>query len=1002
MKTGNHVKGVLLWIEDRFEGEDLPDGDAWRALFGASTDHLFRMMDLHLEVASSYEEAMHAISKYDEPGESGAYLFCIVDLIIPREKGSDPAIKFGVETAREIKNRNIHFAFLSANANATRILDKEGLGAALYYPKEQGENPWRLPNALTMTVLSEFRAHVSWVTLDHITELLEPGSDILARFEPLEGAGEEKIDFAKYFPFFGSFREYIERCEYRGRLDYRRSFSVRSNRLHCDPFIQQAMLILLYPHILRNPNKMRVRYAPAESSDEMKRLQQDVALPSHQIIDIIRVNPKKTEIDAFKNLLRHTGASSGMTIYIIPNDESSEPYNELLREVQIMALEELPQSRQGDARDRLELIRRSSALAFDLCKLSPIEKKIPLPEGFIAPTELLINPINWTMLLEVGQVAENLSDPYEIIKEFIDAILEMEPDHRETIREAIRTFSPVPPGRMLKVGDRTFKQSEIGDKFPALIERTLDNWLNKSWCFPYALKPILLSDKRGREAGGRDEIDWEAWEDACYDVLVEILEEYMKHPGEKAPATPARMDLSRVYRFVKALGGPAFLSRNVKAISWDALEKLRWPHMRYPMPSAVTRRLKKAGRYLWIQPEGLDLAMALPTGRMRYRMLLDIVDQYWTTLEFGKKVVEHLPLGWRESIGCLLEIISDHRVGEAWSQEPGEVWDALLCLLRNGGPIMFITDQVLRGRPLSGGKEKQRAAEYLGRINGYGMILNRLRGSRKYRLAQHLALEAEDIHPDTARALSEAAQLLDLFEETEGKTGRDRMNDLAACMRDMLKAIAGSGLPRSSENAETDSWERSALLSDFYGNEGLWETKSKKWFVKDILEPIPGSLQERWTPSLLGTRVDYLWKALDLAMCMERTTRRHRYYDSYQFLTAIYDLRNRGKDTRPDAPLHVIETILDLFVAGLEGLLAQLSFCTSLAGEQELARKIDPEGVRVIPPEGLKYPAVNELAKVLRVKRGEDHWEMFTLGIPGEGVKDKPCYHRQGRIVEFT
>ncbi len=45
---------------------------------------------------------------------------------------------------------------------------------------------------------------------------------------------------------------------------------------------------------------------------------------------------------------------------------------------------------------------------------------------------------------------------------------------------------------------------------------------------------------------------------------------------------------------------------------------------------------------------------------------------------------------------------------------------------------MFIADRAMRGKPLSG--KKNSAREYLESVNGYGMILSRLRGSRRHRV----------------------------------------------------------------------------------------------------------------------------------------------------------------------------------------------------------------------------------------------------------------------------
>ncbi len=1002
MTTDNYSSSVILWIDDRFEGVSMPDENTWSTVFGAYSDQLFRLMDLNLEAAASYEEAMERIHEYENAAETGVFLFCIVDLRIPVRRGLEPKIRCGVAVAKELKRQGVQFVFLSANSDATDILGQHGLGATPYYIKEFGKDIFQLPRSLTMKILNEFRNHISWVKLVDIIHTLHPNSDIAMHYRTRCEQMRNMVPLT-YFPYFGAFRNYVERCEFREMFDFRQSFTIRSTRQHCDLFVQQALLILFHQDFLRTPRTIIFNYGHADDPDYISRVRQIGSREASRAINVIRVTPETTDEDEFKTLLNTIGVQQGKTIFVIPNDESADQYTGLLLEKHIMPIEELPQDRDGDPADREELVKRSSALAFQQWALSPnMERDFVLTKGYLQHTELLLNPINWMTMLEADAVAEDLSDPYEIVKEFMDALNGMSKRQRSVIRQALKKASPIPYKHLLLVGDSTFKQSEFGGELHFWIERVIGNWLNVSWRFPYALKSFFLNIESGGNGGGGPRIDWNAWEDNCYEILVEMLDLYKKLSPVGGSPTPRGIDLERVAKFIDVLGGKRYKTQDVDSIDWDALECLRWPHTRYPMPSAINRRLREAGRYLWIQPEGLDLATTLPAGRTRYKQLNDIVAQYWTVLTWGKEAAPSLPGGWRESIDYLIDILSTHRVEREWKTRPGDVWTALKSLIRNGGPVMFIADQAMRGKPLSG---KGSAGEYLESVNGYGKILSRLRVSRRHRVGGWLTpVWPSVVFDQDLRKFRDAARFLALFENEKKKGAPWRLNEIFESMRAMLNVLAGVKKPAGGKGGNADQGLDNVFsaLAGLVNDPKLKMMDNKDWYIGDVLKPFPDyAYGTEKIPSLLGSKIDYLWEILDLFSAMERATRRCRHYDGYHFFAAINDLRVWGKDA--DHPtgveLDVIENVLELFVASLEGLLAQLSFCARLAGETALADRITPPGVVVRPSEKVKLPTPKELSGVMEVKRHAKGWSISTLGIPGEGTRNRLCFDRMGEVV---
>ena len=163
MSTKTYAGGMIFWIDDNLENVAMPS-DPWTELFGEHSDRVYRLFDLSLEIATSYEEALERIDKFDSYGEAGTFIFCVVDLLIPLRPDKDPEMKYGAALAKELRKRGIALAFLSSNTGGTKILDQERLSTIPYHVKEQG-SIWRFPNSLTLNVLSEFHRRISWISV---------------------------------------------------------------------------------------------------------------------------------------------------------------------------------------------------------------------------------------------------------------------------------------------------------------------------------------------------------------------------------------------------------------------------------------------------------------------------------------------------------------------------------------------------------------------------------------------------------------------------------------------------------------------------------------------------------------------------------------------------------------------------------------------------------------------------------------------------------------------
>jgi len=987
MNGQTYSRGVLLWIDDRFlRLEERPE-ELWGELFGEESPRLFRLMDLNLQLAVSFDDALQAVERLTSAEAAGTYVVCIVDLKIPRRRGEEDQTRYGVDVAREIRRRNLPMFFLSSNSDATSILNEENLGTVPYYVKQKGQGPWRLPEDLARMVLSEFRNNVSWISLDDMVATIHEESRIVA-------TSRQCPEAFRYFPFFGPFSDFVWRWESRERSDLPHLFVVKATVDHCDAFIQQALLLILYQHFTLFPQVIRVHYGLADDGNYLDLLAADHVREDNNALSVVRARPESTPPEIFKHLIDTANERAGKTIFVLPNDESCDRYSELLHEYRIQVVDELPQIRLGDAAARSELINRACGLMLQRRNQnSGLGGELPLPMGYLAQPQLLINPIHWTVLHEAKDVARALSDPYEISKELLDAVANLSAEQRRAIRAAALACKPVPYEHLLRVGEATLRRSDVAGRLPDWIEQALDEWLNTSWHFPYGLSKQFaqyessdigkLRDAAAEERGAWRCQHWEEWEDGCLRTLVGMLGEYRDRRPEVetlAAESGRRADLARVFRFVRSLGGNDFLEEHAD-IDWEELESLRWPHHRYPMPAAINGRLKRYGRYLWIQPEGLDLASALPTGRIRYRTLAGIVEQYSSVLSWGTEIADRLPKGWQSSVRYLTEVIRGHRVAYEWEHDRQEMWWMLLGLLRNGAPLMYVVDQVLRGQPLDG-ESKDCARSFLSGVKGYGMILGKLRGSLGTRLGTYLVPRWNTTGvADHLEALRQASAL--------ARIPGERSSELYDTLLDLLTRVGGAGV---------DSVEQLASLwRAWMSDEALGLAKGDGWFVKD-LGKAKGPHPHAVIASLCGTKGDYLWHILDAFALLTHVTHRFRYFDGYHFLATLNDLRVTTKDTAPQVKLPVIETVLELFVASLEGLIAQLSWCLELHGDNDRARVVAPAGVVLERPEGFRAPSREELQKVQRVVDAGEGFAVYTLGIPGARQANRFCYHDGGFV----
>ena len=993
MNAQTYARGIVLWVDDRFEdvrSDGGTKGELWQEVFGNTSDRLFRLMDLSLEIACSREEAFEAIRNATSPGAAGAYVFCILDLNIPERSGMQPAMRHGIDVAKELQRRRVRFEFLSANANAATVLSRANLEKIPYHVKEQAAGIWRLPESLAQSMLGRFRRNISWVSLADVVANMHKDSDIVRTQAKFPQAFE-------YFPFFGPYEDFVHRWEHEGRLDLPGAFVVRSAEEHCHKFVQQALSLMLYDRFARRPGEVRVRYGDAHDPSYCRPSSLPGAEEDGNAVSIVRVSPEHTTVPEFRALLSNTGRLTGTVVFVLPNTEVADQYTQLVRAVHVPVVDDIPQTQVGDSAGRQELIARTCALVFQQWSLAPKENEaVPLPMGYLAHPELLINPIEWIAIQEAADVAIELSDPYEITKELFKAT-EIEDQHREELREAVTRRVPVPYHRLLRVGGETLRKSEVIAKLPEWMEEALDSWLSMSWRFPFGLRKQFAQAEEFRQ---RNESwcqeSWKAWEDSCFEVLVGMLEEYVETRGTQEPSTDRQKDLLRVKQFVDAVKGTRFLAGTASDVDWEALEGFRWPHHRYPMPAAINRRLRDAKKYLWIQPEGLDTALGLPWGRLRYRFLAEIVDRYSSVLDWAQSISPKLPLGWRSSVEHLVRVIQSRRIREIW-EDPTATWQALLGIAWNGVPTMFIADRILRGSrdglKLAGMRAKESAEKTLKESRGVGTLLGKLRSPDAARLTGCL------VNKWIPAAVERYEQLLRdsiCLLESAGLEQQDDVRIHTLGLARSVAALLGS-LNGTSQGGSGEQSDLASVYAAFLSNtnpDGL--NPIGKWADKPSDETV-AACPTAMLQSLFKTRGDYSWCVMELHSILTNLSYPYRFFDGYYLINAINDLRVRYKgNPYPKVDFPIAETLLDLFLASIEGLVAQLAFCLKAVGQTERAEEIVPKNVVIQLPQEFSPPAIEDLNKLLQVVETPDGYAVCMLGSPSGDAQRKLTYHEGG------
>lgn len=1009
MSLKTYSKGTLLWVDDDFAKNDFrgetSDADVWRRTFGNTESRVYRLLGLHLAIATSYEEACEALSDLSGPDNRDTYTIAVVDLRIPKTRAingstSIPDVKYGCMFAKKLLEKGIPFFFLSSQSSVADILHGFGLESVPYYRKciEAGRS--MMPEELARAVLNDFRNKISWIDIDSFFSSFSSDSVFPSNIFGFDASrrrdADHRVMARSYFPFFGSFRDFVERWEHRPFQGRSQTVVLRCPEFHSDEFIVQCLVIIFSPILRRD--KLTMRYVDVRTQSDLR-----IAIASRGVdkdLSVYRIHPAKISAADVGAVIRNARESN--MVFVLPNDDSADPFLEVLPRHKDIQYDDLPGIRFGDHHAREELIRRACEFVFQQWRVVLDGEEQTLHPFYLDNPSVAINPVNWVALLEKNEISEDLSDPYEILEVFLESTMNL---GSPAFRDKLASGRPLDFDELLRVAEPRIV--DCCNLIATWRRRALEIWLGTSWHSPYGVTDAAaLSDSL-------KEKDAYAWEDHCLNVAVRLSE--LVSESEGCLAGPKDGDLDRAVKFLKHKTVGELLHGNLSSGDNGGLEFLRWPHSRFPMPAALSRRLREARRYLSVQSDYLDLAPLLPAGNMAWDVLRSVVDEYAARLEWMKNVSDSLPEGWRQSVAYLAGIIDSRDIERAWTSDRWAVWDALLGFLRNATPVSVVYHYLICSR-LTTEKERNNLEIILSQVKGYGLLLGHIRGHRRFVRTNALRLRSISGKVWGSSSETVAAQLdfVSRLSAGLGVLGEGRVLDIQSKLARFLKAIhdadAQTGI--DDDGLFCGTLDRNhqfleVLSSAELGMDADWFISKKPDVSADSMifrpeEAYPSSA----FPSLFASPEDYLWQGLDLLHNLRIATYMIRYFDGYPAIAALNDLRYGGKDTPPQVMTPVIEEVLQLLVWGLEGLVAQLKFCLD-ACNSPYAEKIKLDTIDSMKPLTYQPLAPVDLERFFRVSAmpsdeyPSSRYGVFVKGIPGSGICNDYTLHREGAIIHL-
>jgi hypothetical protein len=981
-----YTAGTLLWVDDDFANNplDTEGGEisVWRKTFGNTDNRIYRLLSLQLEVVTSRNEAFAVIDDLAQVEHQHRFVQAVVDLRIPDQPSGRAEMKHGFAVARRLQERGIPFVFLSSSSSARNELTQRHLDRVPYFTKAPAPSPTMMPEDLARQLLAEFRNRVSWLDLEPILRRLHPGSRHSLK---LGNAA------SRYFPFFGSYRDFVERWEGRnGRLRAMRTV-LRAPTTHCPEFITQCLAVILgSASLVAQP---RLIYLNSDENS-IEVLDSSLVGDDGQLCLAVQLTGQEPEVEqqVIQRILREFRRT--ILYFILPQDESADPLLRTLAAEPAVVYDDLPGTRLYDRVAREDLIRRTAAFVFQGQRLRGSDTRASsLAPIFQKHPEILIHPVNWTFLLEAEEVAIDLTDPYEVLNAMEVAAKEISKWSPHCV-DAIVQGRPSPHGQFLRPAQASFDREKT--RHPTWIRRAFRDWLKTSWHTPFGAiheRHDHLSDE-----------DLVKWEDHCLDVacdLAGLFSDCLPYIEKTEPALKHEIGfLAAAARFLQHSAVTKMLASQAEPDDWIGFEAKRWPHAAFPMPAALNRKLKHEGRYLWVQTDLLDRLTVLRGGQRALDRLEARAQIHHHRLEWLEKAIDVLPQGWKEPAARLWHLIEDREIDKVWNDARSEpVWNDLYTFVRNGAPISYLFWSAVANEGIADSHVK-----VLRDAQGEGKLIGNIRDGR----AKFMVSVFEPTEQRTRswlQSLDEARVGLRFLRDFQDFQQGQRTLSWAQVFTQFADDLDSCN-PRYDQNVTSREVNASAreishkMFANLYDPNRPFQ--SNAWFDdrrsardksnKDNVRDYP-ALPEWSSLNYGGSRglvLDHLMLACDTADQLRGVLRPFLDMDGYHLIALLRDIRNVFKEGTPTLDVRLVHVVFETFLLGFEGLVSQLKWCLAGCGRIDLANAIPNATIRLRHLPNRPVPGLDNAMRVTGKDAGD--YQVFTAGIAGSRLSGQFAY----------
>ncbi len=1013
MDKGIYTAGTLLWLDDNFlddayfgEGTDL---HFWRQTLGETDHRVNRLLNLAIEPVTSLSEFEDALADYVQSAEQyHRFLFGVIDLHVPEKTpprglqvpADDPAykskMKNGLLAAEQLASNGIPFIFLSSSSQGQKSLASAGLQTRPYFQKVHRGRGAIMPPDATRFILQEFRSHIGWLDIGPLVE----------RLGLLRDKRERAERFAiSYFPFFSANRDFVERWELRS--EYAASCNrivFRTPRSHSREFICQCVALTLD----RNATAATQRLEYIDSRKDTQDRVDDLAARPDGVVIVARfhgdlpvhgrngaVSDAPDESRLLAEIIKKFPRNK--VFFILPPDELADQRLSELSIIPGVFYDDLPATRLQDQTAREELLRRASRFVLHnqvgraLKVRAGAGEAVHIDALYLNHAELLIDPVNWAFLMEADQVADQISDSVEVLRELFKSAQSIGDWHddksTEHLPDRLATGKPLPAEHLFKTADHILRDPQQSSLLPIWTVRAFSTWLVRSWNTPYG----FVTEGHPHE---------ELWTEHCLVVARRLAREAMVYFGNSMPILIDRFGKETISDLTKAasfLLDPAIdqLLDGKPGINWEGFEARRWPHSAFPVSTYLNRRLlRDGGRYFFPHANELDSATLLFDGRHALRRLELRARFYRQRMEWAGRVASQLPMGWSQPLSFLVGHIENRTIDVAWQANDDSVWDALMCLQRNALRVAFTFYAVTGADGYRKDADIKSALKDLYKTKGAGSLLGKLRGNRGETYPAHVTLRPCAFWNEELAIVDDALENIRFLTATEmahqAASGAGEVPLLRKLMRNVHDGLKGAGADGSSLSRP--------LMAMF---SPAFEMAKELPATADLSDFERLGRFDTLTAAALNS--DVLMALTAAGAGLNQALRPIIYSDGYHFLSMLYERRNDNKATQktvtdeigapanddPRAKVQALNAemrnqLLEFFIYGLEGLVQQLKWVLIASGESELADTIEDDLFMLAKRPEARPDILRDFVRISRF--GDGQYGVYTPGNEGNKV----------------